>query len=255
MTGKFNLMIEIKKRSRVKGVPGVLLGDIPGFSEILAAAESQQYRTRENSLLNLTYDLRGTKVRTMTIRDYVLLDRIASPFLRRIEPSMSDLAMFLWILSPQFPRWVDGIGWRGWLFGLQPAAAFLHGRKVYRMFGSDIPKTSEPVVVEAFKYIDEMFFDSPPALNGSSESCISYLTSWFDTIQKEYHMPTEEVWKMGMPELFQRLNAIRQRNNPTMPTFNKKTDELKAWILLGLRKNEFTIDDLISGKVKFPFNN
>jgi len=163
--------------------------------------------------------------------------------------------MFLWILSPQFPHWVEDGGWRGWLPGLQSAVAFLHGRKINRMFGKDIPETSEPVIIAAFKYIDEMFFDSPPALNGSSESCVSYLTSWFDTIQKEYHMPTDEVWKMGVPELFQRLNAIRQRNNPSMPTFNKKTDELKTWILLGLRKNEFTIDDLRSGKVKFPFTN
>ena len=229
--------------------PSLPLSDIPGLTEALAAAKSKQLVTRENSLLNLTYDICGFKVRTMTVLDYVLLERIGSPFVSRSEPTLDELAMFLWILSPQFPKWNR----RKWLAFLQPVAAFIHGRKVRAMFGKNIPTTSEAAVEAAFGYIGAMFYDSPPGLAGGRESCLSYLTSWFDSIQHEYPAFTsEKVWEMGLPELFQRLNAIRLRNNPSVPSFNKGTDAVKLFILRGLRSKEFTIQDLAQGRVKMP---
>lgn len=115
-----------------------------------------------------------------------------------------------------------------------------------------MPESTEPVAVKCFEYIDTMFYDSPPALAGGHESCLSYLTGWFDAIQSEYNFSSEIVWSMGLPELFQRLNAIRQRNNPQVPQFNKGTDEVKLFILRGLRSKEFSMDDLKSGRVKIP---
>lgn len=213
-------------------------------------AKQKQFRTREDSLLGLTYDLCGMKVRTMTIRDYVLLDRMESPFIHRIEPNEKDLALFLWLLSPQFKKWCN----RKWFSFLQPVAAFLHGRKVKRKFCRNIPESSEPIVLKCFEYIETMFFDSPPSLRGGGESCTSYLTGWFDSLQSEYKYTDVEIWSKGLPELFQRLNAIRQRNNPNVPSFNKQTDNVKAFVLLGLRRKEFTMEDLAQGRVKFPDN-
>jgi len=244
-------MSEPQKRF-VKQPAGVLLCEMPGLVEALAAAEHRQFITRENSLLGLTYDLCGERVRTMTIADYVVLERTQSPFIRRIEPSRYDVAMFLWVMSPQFKLWSDGIGWRGLFPSLEPLAAFFHGLKIKWKFLRDCPKSSEQVVLKAFEYIDEMFYDAPPSVSGGGESCLSYLTGWFDALQSEYHFPSEAIWKMGLPELFQRLNAIRQRHNPNMPTFNKKTDELKMWVVNGLREKRFTLDELRDGKVAFP---
>ncbi len=214
----------------------------------MARAKHKQFITRENSLLGLTYDLCGMTVRTMTIQDYVLLDRHACPFIHRVEPTAKDLALFLWILSPQFERWCN----RRWFAFLQPVAAFLHGWKVRRRFCKNIPESSEPIVLKCFEYIETMFFDSPPALRGGGESCTSYLTGWFDSLQSEYKYTDEQVWSKGLPELFQRLNAIRQRLNPSVPNFNKNTDDVKAFVLRGLRSKEFTMDDLAEGRVKFP---
>ena len=224
------------------------LSDIPGLAEAMAVAKGNQLVTRENSLLNLTYDIFGFKVRTMTVRDYVLLERFRSPFISRVEPTLDDLSFFLWALSPQFNKWL-GRKWLGWL---QPVAALFYGCKVRKAFGSKLPDTSEPAVVKCFEYIDTMFYDSPPALTKGGESCLCYLTGWFDAIQSEYHFPSEQVWAMGLPELFQRLNAIRQRRNPSAPTFNKGTDQVKIFILSGLRSKEFTMEDLAKGKVKIP---
>lgn len=181
----------------------------------------------------------------MTVRDYVLLDRIGSPFVSRIEPTLADLAIFLWVLSPRFY----------FPFGIfRSLAAFLHGRKVRKAYGKDIPSTSEAIVIAAFDYVRTMFYDAPPAMSGGRESCISYLTGWFDAIQSEYYFTSDEVWNMGLPELFQRLAAIRQRNNPSIPTFNKDTDAVLVFIIRGLRSKQFSMDDLANNRVKLPDN-
>ena len=223
--------------------------DIPGLTSVLAQARRKQSLARESAMLNMSHDICGLTVRAMTVRDYVLLDKIGCPFISRVEPTMEDLGLFLWILSPQFSRWVKRSGWSGLL---QPVAAFFYARKVNKAFGCNIPETSEPAVIACFGYIDKMFMDSPACIAGGSESCLSYLTTWFDAIQSEYHIPTSEVWEMSMPELFQRLAAIRQRHNPQTPTFNKETDAVKLWILRGLRSKEFSLEDLKGGRVALP---
>lgn len=221
---------------------------MPGVREALETARSRQFVTRENSLLNLTYDLCGFKVRTMTVSDYVLLERSQSPFILRREPDMEALAKFLWILSPRFYQW-NGERWFSFLHSV---AAFFHGRKVARKFGKNIPESSELVVVAAFDYIDTMFFDSPASLAKGQESCLSYLTGWFDAMQSEYHFTSEQVWQMGLPELFQRLKAMQRRYNPSMPSFNKLQDSVTLFVIRGLRSKEFTLEDLKAGRVKVP---
>lgn len=227
-----------------------MLSDIPGIMAAMATAQAEQFRTRENSLLGLTYDVCGMTLRTMTVRDYVLLERFKSPFTNRLCPTDKDLALFLWVLSPQFPRWCN----RKLFAFLQPAAAFLHGRKVLRKYCRNMPESSEPIAVKCFEYIETMFFDAPPAMRGGGVSCLSYLTGWFDSLQSEYHCSNEDVWNMGLPELFQRLNAIRQRKHPEVPTFNKSTDNIQLWLIRGLREKQFTEADLRAGKVKIPDN-
>jgi hypothetical protein len=232
----------------------ICLNSIPGLNEAMAKARANQYRTRESSLLNLTHDLLGFKVRTLTIRDYVLLDRQHSPFLNRREPNAIELGFFLWVLSPQFDLWCNQVGWRKWFPSLQPFQAFFYGRWVQKRFLKNPPETSEDIVIKCFEYIDQMFFDAPASVKGGGESCLCYLTGWFDMIQSEYCFPTEKMWEMGLPELFQRLNAIRLRHNPGIPQFNKNTDAIRLFVLRGLRSKEFTMEDLADGKIKFPAN-
>jgi hypothetical protein len=243
-------MNEKQKRfpPRQKRPPGILFSDVPGLMAALNQAREEQFLTRENSLLGLTYDLCGMTLRTMTVRDYVLLERFKSPFTNRLCPTDKDLALFLWVLSPQFQKWCDRkfFGW------LQPVAAFLHGWKVKRRYCRNMPESSEPIAVKCFEYIDTMFFDAPPAMRGGGVSCLSYLTGWFDALQSEYTMSNDDVWNMGLPELFQRLNAIRQRKNPEVPSFNKGTDNVQLWLITGLREKQFTEAELRAGKVKIP---
>jgi hypothetical protein len=219
------------------------LDDIPGVKEAVAKARNEQFRTRQDGWLELLHDICGIKIRTMTVCDYVLLERERSPFINRCEPTEKDLALFLWILSPQFKPGKS-----------KRIAAFLHGRKVHRLFCKDIPRTSEPAVIACFKYIDKMFADAPPTIKGGAESSLTYLTGWFDTLQSEYHCSEADVWAIGVPKMFQKLNAIMHRKNPNLPNFNQRTDRIKQEILNGLLEKRFTLDDLKNGKATFDLN-
>lgn len=230
----------------------ICLNAIPGLAEAIAKAKSEQFKVRENSLLGFSSDICGFKVRNLTVRDYVLLDRYCSPFINRTVPTMEDLAFFLWVLSPVFGLWGYGVGWRQHFPTVRIFLAYLHGRKVRKAFGKNIPETSEPAVVACFDYINKVFFDSPPSLGTGGESCICYLVGWFDALQSEYHISSESIWEMGLAELFQRLKAISHRRNPDQPNFNPNTDAVKAWVLRGLRSKQFTMEELAKGSVKLP---
>jgi hypothetical protein len=242
---EFNL-VKIERKESIS------LNSIPGLPEAMESARKSQFKTRETALLGLSDNLCGFKVRTMKVIDYVLLERGNSPFLNRTEPTMADLSFFLWELSPQYGLWRCGSGWRGLVSPLQPVAAFFYARKANRAFGKNIPDSSEQVVLECFKYVNSMFFDAPASVSGCSESCTCYLTGWFDILQSEYGMTTDEIWEMGLPELFQRLKAITYRKNPTMPQFNKTTDGVRDFVVRGLREKKFTFEDLKNGKVEIP---
>lgn len=227
-----------------KTAPGLPLKDIPGFAAAVQNEATKQFRSRENAWLDLTHDICGMRIRVMTIRDYVLLDRIESPFLFRIAPTVQDLTMFLWILSPQFQsiqRW-PGI--------VQHIAAFLHAKTVKRKFGRNVPESSDEACKAAFKYVDEMFADAPPYVDRNhGESSLCYLTHWYDIVMSEYTITEKEFWSLQIPKLFQLIAAIARRNNPHMPQFNKGPDAIKARLLRGLREKQFSLDDLKAGRV------
>lgn len=228
------------------------LNAMPGMTEAIAQARTMQNRQRESAMLNLNHDLCGITVRTMTIQDYVSLDRFECPFFYRVEPSVDDLCFFLWVLSPQYAAWSNLVGWRKYFSWLQGIQCRLFGWKVRRKFCRKIPEDSERIVLKCFEYIETMFTDAPPALKAGGESCLAYLTGWFDQIQREYSMPTAEVWQMSLPELFQRLAAIRQREHPEIPVFNRLEDKVKIFVLRGLRAGAFTLEDLAANRVEFP---
>lgn len=224
--------------------PGISLSEIPGFSAAVQNAAFREVRSRENAWLDLPHDICGFKIRIMTVRDYVILDRMESPFLFRVVPSIHQLTMFLWVLSPRFPKW------NAWPGIVQHWAAYRHARRVKWLFGQNVPESSEAACKACFDYIDEMFSDAPPYVNrNGGESSLCYLTHWFDIVMSEYPYSEDDVWRMQIPKLFQLISAISHRNNPNMPRFNKGPDAVKAKLLRGLREKQFTLDDLKSGRV------
>lgn len=229
----------------------LLLNDIPGFREALSASRSDEYRTREDAWTDPVGNVCGFKIRPIRVRDYVLLVKLRSPFISRREPTKHDLGLFLWMLSPGYDKWL--FGWRRFT-GLRGLAARWHGLRVHWRFCRDMPASSEPAVVECFKFVEKMFLDSPPSVASGRESGLHFITGWMDRIRAEYHASEEEVWLMSLPKLFSLLKAINQRTNPEMPNFDQKSDRVKIAILRALRQG-LTLDDLKAGKLNLDANN
>lgn len=228
------------------------LNDIPGYREALATARRQMSETRENAWLALPETIGGFTVRLMTVADYALLDRQRSPFLYRLAPTLDDLKIFLWVLSPSYGRWLFGGDWRRQFPTVEAAVAFLYGQRIQRRLGRNLPESAEAAAVACFKYVDKLFLDAPPQAknNGPSSGC--FLAGWFDALQTEHKLTSEEIWRMPLPQMFQRLKAITQRHRQDVPDFNRFEDQLNGFVLRGLVRKEFTQEDLLAGKVKLP---
>lgn len=259
------------------------LNKIPGYRAALHRAKAQEFRTREDNWLALSGRIAGLPVRVMTVRDYVALLRVRSPFVCRREPSFKDLGEFLWLLSPQIERWHNHTGWRKpWLvgcrwswFSLERWQIRIHAKRLrHRLQMRQLENTARAwnrehpgeiyslpedcpfaqALKEAFEYIDRIFLDKPAGLaKEGTGSGLLYLTSWFDSIQSEYTKSDDDVYRMPLPQLFGRLKAIQQRNNPGEPEFNARQDALAAQIQTAIR-NGLTPEEVLSGKLKFDQN-
>ena len=235
-------------------VAGIALGRIPGLQEAIQKARAKQHRQREVAWKGLGFNLLGVHLRTMTVSDYVILDHYGSPFINRQVPEMADLAFFCWALSRERVAWDS----RRFQFG-RSFEAFCYARKIARKFRRDIPENHagkvcfQEAVTQAFQYVEDMFLDAPPGCDGSP-SGLCYLASWFDAIQSEHKIDEPAILAMPLPQLFQRLKAIRLRKGDKVPSFDRFEDEVKAWVQKGIAGNKFTYEDLAAGRVKFGEN-
>jgi len=254
------------------------LNEIPGYRDAVNRARAMEFRAREDNWLTICGSVAGSTIRVMTVRDYVGLLRIGSPFLARQEPTFEELGTFLWVLSPEIERWHNRAGWRKqWLvgcrwglFNIYNWQRFLHARKLRRHLKIDqLEKTAErhyqetgnryeipeahpltKALVEAFAYIDRIFLDRPAGVaKEGNASGLLYLTSWFDSIQSEYTKSDDDVWKMGLPHLFSRLKAIYQRLSPGEPDFNARQDEVRNRILHAANHDKMSAEDILGGKL------
>lgn len=254
------------------------LSQIPGWTQAVNRARDDEFRSREDGWVSVTHQIGGIRVRTMTVRDYLGLLRLHCPLLVRVEPTAEELAVFLWLLSPEINRWHDAVGWRkAWLvgcrwplFSVERWQAWLGGRKIRRKLGVAkiereaaawaktnrgqpyIIPTDSPLhqaMVGAFRYVDEMFLDRPPGLAKEGVGAgVHYLASWFDAIQHEHGLGTEEIWRMPIPQLFGRLKAIAARNSPHDTSFNARQDALVSKLQAALQSDSTTVDEVLSGR-------
>ena len=237
----------------------IALNKIPGIAEALAEMRLRQVRAREDAWLGMPKRIAGFRVRTMTARDYVILEKMSmhrfkkpNPFLNRLMPTITDLTLFLWALSPQHEKWMDGVGWRRkWLPVLQHLEAFYFARRARKKIP---PAKFADAIKKSFAYINEIFSNQPPSSGQRGESGLCYLDGWFDQLQNEHHLTTAEIWRMPLPVLFGRLAAIQTRKRNDVPAFNRFMDAVKAWVQNGLCKNKFTYEDLKSGRIRFDIS-
>lgn len=196
---------------------------------------------RESAFKNSRFNICGLVIRQMTLRDFLILDAKASPFVTHSRvPTIEDLAEFLWILSPQVARWHDAAGWRKpWLIpSIERVQAYVHGRRIRKL----------PCVAAAkqcFEFMEVMFQDCPGGTQ-KGEAYQSYLGAWCDTLRSEYKCSEEEIWSMPLPKLFGYLRAMDLRKNPDPKLVNRSSSEIRNEIVRGINQKKWTAEQVMS---------
>lgn len=251
------------------------LDNIPGYREALNAATAAEYESRGNAWWNLTYDIGGLTVRTMTVRDYDVLIRVQCPILLRAVPSPEELLVFLWLLSPEVEKWHDPTGWRGMFPVLRRLSVRAFRRKARKLLKLDeiawqeaawkienpdkpftIPEDSafSKAIAGCLSYLDTVFMDRPAGLKSNGlDSGLCYLTDWFCKLQREFGLPTAEIQQMPLPQVFARLKEITLTRRDHAPLFNARRDQLNQQVMAALRSG-MTEADLMAGKLQFRTN-
>lgn len=212
---------------------------------LIKAARLQEARNRESAFKGTLFDICGLKVRQMTVRDFLILDVLHSPLItNQGTPSLSDLAQFLWIISPEIELWNNETGWRfDWLPFVRRICAYRHGRRIRKLNAYD-------ATVAAYRYVSAMFQDAPAGSAQKGESYITFLAGWCDTLRSEYKCTEDEIFAMPLPKLFGYLRAMELRKNPEPRLVNRSAIEIRQQIVRGLNEGRFTIDDVMRDDFK-----
>jgi hypothetical protein len=80
----------------------MILSEVPGYSRALERGKRLQQREREFGFLGATDRICGVEVRLLTFRMFNELLHARSPFIRGGLPTVADVGVFLWRLSPAY---------------------------------------------------------------------------------------------------------------------------------------------------------
>jgi hypothetical protein len=174
----------------------------------IARADRLEDYWRDYAFLGLTEELRiagGRKieVRQLTLRMFIQLCAVRSPFLVGGRVGPEHVAQILWRLSPQY--------------GQIPRHEFVASI-------ADIPFNSATRAITRF--LDRMLIDKPPsaAKSNGSRPDTSFAASVIHQIGKEYGWSDEAILDLPMPRLFQYMRKIHRGYDPDLLRFNPLRD-------------------------------
>jgi len=188
-----------------------LYDQIPGYREAVEREQSN----RDAAFVIDRDDLCGIEVLPMSARHFMILDGCASPFLCGGLPTLADVGVFLWVMSP----------------GFKPGAAAARDAFLKSIRTVDYANA----VFAIREFIDDATADAPePSALGSRRQVYSWFTDYVDLIAHEYHWSEAEILACPLKRLFQYVRRIQLRKGGKT-LFLNRSDEVRAeW----LRENE-----------------
>lgn len=178
--------------------------------EEYSAAVERESTVRDVSFLGVTEDVCGVAVRPMSLRDFIALDGIKSPFICGGFPSATDAVIFLWLLSPSFKP------------GSFAAWRFARGVR-----GKDYGELTKAIQ----EYVSEALMDMPGGGGRGGVSYYSFAVAVVDLLASEYGWSEAEIMNAPMKRTLQYFNAIRKRKNPNSILFNPLSDGVRSkWL-------------------------
>ena len=181
----------------------------------------EEERKRRESVFLPCRQVCGIKVRPPTLRHIELIVGLEHPLLFGGLVLPSDLALFLWMLLPD------------WQLGKEPDKAFF--KRVARLPYAEVRN-------DLAALLEEAFYDMPGAGDeGQKQTPVSYtasFTPWLDFFASEYHWTIEHIYNTPFCQLVQlyRQRQIAKRDkaaliNPSdriRNEFFKKLNEMQS---------------------------
>lgn len=131
----------------------------------------------------------GIEVQNMSIRHFLILDGIDCPLLKEQDASAEDIAMFLWILSPNFSN------------DEKERNVFL--KKVQKIVVQD-------TILDIREYLKKTFQDAD--IEEGKEKMFSNYTSYLiDLFAREYHWSIQEIMNLPLRVAYQLISSIQER--------------------------------------------
>lgn len=185
----------------------MILENIPGYREAVAAAIEEEDSLREFAFTGWPEEICGVSVSQFTLRHLLHLFQIKSPFFYGGDPGPEDVALFLWIVSPQFR--LGGDSARGEFYESIAGLGFSAAEQEIR------------------SYIDRAQFDRPSG-GGGATPIASFFASVIHTLASEYGWSVSEIMDLPLAAIYQLTRLIAREHNPRRPFPNRISDRAKV---------------------------
>jgi hypothetical protein len=180
---------------------------VPGYAE----AVNVEQANRDVAFLATTPPICGVPIVHLSLRHWVQLIGCRNRFIRGERPEPSDVAMFLWFLSPDYST--DAA-----------ARAKFVAERVRPLEFIDVTR-------EIYVYLNRVFQDIPQGNGGSDgKSYTAPVASMVDLLAHEYGWDDERILSLPLARLFQYLRRIEKRNDPKALQFNRSERLISEWL-------------------------
>lgn len=160
---------------------------IPNLAEAIAAENAN----RDEAFVGLGEVIYGElEVLQMTPKHLLILDGCGNAFVTGKEPEATDIAVFLWVLSPEFT--IDS----------KKRDTFLAKIK-------ELPV--KPLLDGIKQYLEKTFQDAPTGAGGNGKPYASWVAILIDAFAAEYGWTPEIVVNIPLRQLYQLIDAKNKR--------------------------------------------
>lgn len=180
---------------------------------------------RDSAFLDINEDISGIPVKPLTIDHLIILDAVKSPFtVYGKEVTPEQIAIFLWIVSPQFRVFSD-----------DPKQCRID-QAVHRAYIKSLRKVKfDEVFAGIMAYLDAAFFDRPKGGSISKASYCSWIASIVSIVHEKTGWPPEKVRSIPLKQVWQFVRAA------TTGTQFNPSDRIRSEWLEKLNRGEITL--------------
>ncbi len=208
--------------------------EIPGY----ASAVVKERIIRDAAFLGITESIGPFEVVSMTLRHWVVLRTMNSPFLRGGTPGPIDVVDFLWLLSPQFSphqtKFRKAFDRQCLEHFFPPKHSIWSAKKSHKLRCEQRMINAAKIIDAARDYIIETMQDRPPVQksmsNGHEVDYYSDPAYFCACFGREFGWCQEEVLNMPLKRLFQYLNEMKKYHGSPVPLMNPSDSIKAAWM-------------------------